>query len=77
MKWEGMVNVPKVTVLMPHLERCVSYNCYFLPVGTSARGHLFNKGSCRDIKLIVSTEQTSRHVSHTAPVYPPWRVYNM
>jgi hypothetical protein len=75
MKGEGMVKVPKFTVLMPHLEKCELQLLF--PSSGSVRGHLFNKGSCCDIKLIVSTEQISRDVSHRVPVYPPWRVYNM
>lgn len=35
MKGEDTVKVPKLIVLMSHLEKCVSYNHYFLPVGAS------------------------------------------
>ena len=35
MKGEDALKVPKLIVLMSHLEKCVSYNRCFLPVGAS------------------------------------------
>lgn len=48
-----------------------------LPSGGRVQECLSNKGNDCDIKLAVSTQQTSRNVSHTVPVFPPWGILSM
>lgn len=48
-----------------------------LPSGERVHEYLSNKGSDCDIKLAVSTQQTSRNVSHTIPAFPPGGILSM